>query len=122
MLVGLLDQRPGGTGTGQGHGTPGKLFDLAEASLALAPHQRQRHLVENWRTAADAAHGAGVKQLARRCQVTLAASQCAQQLFLGAWDELELNLLAIGGTGIEVMLQGAQAIVFDTDRLTLDLA
>ncbi|MNC29196.1 hypothetical protein D3C75_774370 [compost metagenome] len=45
LLVDLLDQRAGGTGAGQGHGTPGQLLDMAEAAFALAPHQQQRHLV-----------------------------------------------------------------------------
>ncbi len=121
LLVQLLDQRAGGTGAGQRHRTPGQLLDMAEAAFALAPHQHQWHLVEHRRAAADPANRAGVKQFARYRQVALATRQGAQQLLLGPGDQLQLDLLAVGGTGIEIMLQGPQAIVFDADRFALDL-
>ena len=121
LLVDLLDQRAGRAGAGQGHGTPGQLLDMAETALALAPHQQQRHLVEHWCAAADPAHHGGVEQFTWRGQVTLATGQGPQQLLLGPRYQLELDLLAVGGAGIEVMLQGTQAIVFDADRLALDL-
>ncbi|MNH21907.1 hypothetical protein D3C73_1448020 [compost metagenome] len=75
MLVDLLDQRAGGTGTGQRHGAPGQLLDAGETALALAPDQPQRHLVQDRSTAVHATDQARVEQFARGGKVALTALQ-----------------------------------------------
>ncbi|MNF80379.1 hypothetical protein D3C84_626240 [compost metagenome] len=61
-----------------------------------------------------------VEQLSRRNQITLPALQRAEQLILGFGNDLEGDFLTVTGVTIEVLLKGAQTMVFDADGLALD--
>ena len=63
-----------------------------------------------------------IEQFARRDQVTLPALQRAEQLILGFGNDLEGDFLTVTGVTVEVLLESAQAVVFDADGLALDFA
>ena len=120
FLIELTDRLPRRTAGRQRQGFAGELFDLGVAPLALDPDQHQRHVAGDRFTAGHRIARLQIEQFARRDQITFAALQGAEQLILGFGNDLEGDFLAVTGVAIEVLLEGAQAMVFDADGLALN--
>lgn len=101
-------------------GFAGKLLDLGVTTLALDADQHQRHVAGDGLATGHRVAGLQIEQLTGRDQITFTTLQRAEQLILGFGNDLEGNFLTIAGVAIEVLLEGAQAMVFDADGLTLD--
>ncbi len=66
--------------------------------------------------------GLQIEQLPGGHQVAFTPGQGSEQLVLGFGNDLEVDFLAITGMTIEVLLEGAQAMVFDANGLALHFA
>ncbi|MNI54120.1 hypothetical protein D3C73_1090000 [compost metagenome] len=122
LLVDLADGVTGGAAGRQCQGLARELLEACVAFLALDTDQHQRDIGGNRLAGTDGVSRLQIQQLARRNQVSLPALQCAEQLVLAFGNDLELDLLAIAGVPVEVLLEGAQSMVFDPDWLPLHFA
>ena len=122
LLIDLADGVPCRAAGGQRQGFSGQLLQPGVAPLAFDAHQQQRHVAGNRVTGADGMTRLHIQQFPRRHQIAFATLQRAEQLILGLGNDLEGDFLAVTGVAIEVLLEGAQAMVFDADGLALDFA
>src|SRR5690606_25746519 len=60
-------------------------------------------------------------QLAGRHQVALAALQRREELVLRLGDELQADFTPVAGVAVEVLLEGADAVIFHAHLFALDL-
>ncbi len=121
-LVDLAHGLAGGAAGWQGDGAAGQLLQAHELAVALLGHQHQRHVGLPRQAGADVLAIAGQQDLPGRDQIAFTALQRAEQLILGLGNELDGERLAPRGTVVEVLLEGAQATVFDANGFALDLA